>query len=76
MINKTTELYNKYTVIKNTDAEKYLTKYEKLALENICSLIIKGRKMDGKKSNSYYVCNTDEPYADKVLELILEKDVE
>lgn len=67
---------NTHIVIKREDIFKYLTddqiKYLDVALKTISD----GRKQDGKTDNSYYICNTDEPYADEVLEVILKAESE
>lgn len=63
---------NTHTVIKNEDIRKYLTVKEISQLVNILANISSGRRADGKNpENTYYICNTDEPYADKVLEAIM-----
>lgn len=63
---------NTHTVLKNEDIDKYLNTEQKENLADILQTIAKGRDKDGKKMfNEYYVCNTDEPYADKVLDAIL-----
>ena len=67
---------DKYIVIKNEDAEKYLDDFERHQLELVMQSISKGREADGKTQNTYYLCNTDEPYADKVLQTILDGEDE
>lgn len=62
---------NKYIVLKTDDVENYLDPSEQEALAMVCRVLNYCRNKDGKKENSYYVCNTDEPYADKVLQVIL-----
>ena len=63
---------NTHIVIKREDIFKYLTDNQIKNLDIILNTIADGRKKDGKKSvNSYYICNTDEPYADDVLKIIL-----
>lgn len=63
---------NTHIVIKNEDVKKYCSIEARLQLKNILKTIECGRQLDGKvSSNSYYICNTDEPYADKVLDVIL-----
>ena len=63
---------DKYVVLKNEDIEKYCKAGDLNALDFIKHKIKKGRQNEGKSANnSYYVCNTDEPYADKVLQEIL-----
>ena len=66
-------IYNRFIVIKNSDADKYLTEAEKESLSDIMIAIINGRARDGKTpENTYLVCNTDEPYAEKVMRVILD----
>ena len=67
-----TKIYGKFTVIKNEDIRKYLTKEQIGQLLTISSVIQAGRMKDGKTAgNLYYVVNQDEPYAEDVLQLIL-----
>ena len=66
------EMFNDtHTVFKNTDAQKYLTEEEKHILGVLLSKIETGRIMEGKQSNSYWICNHDEPYAEDVKTVIL-----
>lgn len=68
---------NTHIVIKREDVLKYLTDNQIRYLDAVLNTIADGRKKDGKKpNNSYYICNTDEPYADKVLEVILKAESE
>ena len=68
---------NTHIVIKREDILKYLTNNQIKYFDAILNTIADGRKKDGKKTdNSYYVCNTDEPYANKVLKVILEGEHE
>jgi hypothetical protein len=62
----------KFCVIKTSDALKYLTKSELTKLGVLFAKIDAGRKADGKSINNYYVCNTDEPYAQKIIQTILD----
>ena len=63
---------NTHTVLKNEDIEKYLSVKQKDNLKQIIMTIGYGRDRDGKEAvNHYYVCNVDEPYSDKVLDIIL-----
>jgi len=65
---------NTHIVIKTEDIFKYLTDNQIKHLDAILNTIADGRKKDGKNpNNSYYICNTDEPYADEVLKVILSK---
>lgn len=66
------EKVDTHIVIKRQDALKYLTEIEYQALEQMLCNISQGRNKDGKKPiNHYYVCNTDEPYAEVVHGIIL-----
>lgn len=63
---------NTHIVIKREDALKYLTEVEYQTVEQFQHTIIKGRAKDCKRPiNSYYVCNTDEPYAEVVKGVIM-----
>lgn len=66
------EKVNTHIVIKRQDALKYLTEIEYQALKQMLCNISQGRNKDGKKPiNNYYVCNTDEPYAEVVHGIII-----
>lgn len=68
---------NTHIVIKREDIYKYLSEPELISLEHILHSISIGRAREGKKQdNTYYICNTDEPYADKVLNVILNQGIE
>lgn len=62
----------KHLVIKIEDYVKYVNSSFKAAmLDNDLEDIKKGRIADGKNpSNTYLVINTDEPYADEVIEIM------
>lgn len=61
----------KYTVLKNEDLKKYVPQFMLGGLEDIGIEIEEGRKADGKKpENTYIVINTDESYADEVIEVL------
>lgn len=63
---------NTHIIIKRQDALKYLTEVEYQTLEQILCTISQGRNKDGKNPiNTYYVCNTDEPYAEVVHGVIM-----
>ena len=67
-----TRIFEKFIVLKNADAEKYLTDEEFKTLRALQKKILTGRMSDGKlQNNTYYVVNTDEPYAKQVRDLIL-----
>ena len=68
---------NTHIVIKREDILKYLTDNQIKDLDAVLNTIADGRKKDGKTpDNSYYICNTDEPYADEVLKVILKAESE
>lgn len=67
---------NTHIVIKREDILKYLTDNQIKYLDAVLNTIADGRKKDGKTENSYYICNTDEPYANEVLEIILKAESE
>ena len=63
---------NTHIVIKREDALKYLTEVEYQTLEEFMNTIIRGRAKDHKKPiNNYYICNTDEPYAEVIKSVIM-----
>ena len=59
-----------HIVLKVADVEKYLTDNQKYQLKRIQTVIEYGRIESKKKLNDYYVVNLDEPYADKIYEVI------
>jgi hypothetical protein len=64
-------MHSKFTVIKNEDAKKYLSKGQRILLEDICRTIEMGRKLNSKKSdNEYVVVNLDEKYASEVVNIM------
>lgn len=64
-----------FIVIKKEDAFKYLSETEQRTLDNILEKICQGRTKDYKPPyNTYYVCNTDEPYAKDIHNLIINGD--
>lgn len=66
---------NTHIIIKNEDIESYLSEEQKMQLENIICTIGAGRILDNKNGyNTYYICNTDEPYANDVLQVILQNE--
>ena len=61
----------KFIVIKNEDAEKYLSGYGKSLLNTVLRTINRGRSCNGKDTdNIYLVINTDEIYADEIIEIM------
>jgi len=64
--------YWTHVVFKWDDIRKYLSKEQRKQLMQINDTIAAGRVNDGKVGeNKYYICNQDEPYAEKVLIEIL-----
>jgi hypothetical protein len=62
--------YDTHAVIKRTDIKRYLSVEEAAEFNRMCDIIAFGRYAEDR-SSEYYVCNVDEPYADRVLEAIL-----
>lgn len=66
------EKRSKYIVIKKEDVKKYLSNDDISNLVNILGKISDGRMNDNRcPCNTYYVCDTDEPYADAVHNVII-----
>lgn len=60
----------KFSVFKSEDVDK-LTHGEKVALGHIAESIEDNRRTEGKNPrNTYLVINTDEPYADEVIDIL------
>lgn len=60
----------KFSVLKGDDIEK-LSHEEIVTLGHISERIMEIRREDGKApSNTYLVINTDEPYAEEVIEIM------
>jgi hypothetical protein len=59
----------KFTVLKNDDIEK-LGHHAKVALGHVAEEIKELREKEDKKNNLYLVINTDEPYADQVIDIL------
>ncbi len=69
----------KYThdVFKQQDLIEYLTNEQIKNYMEISYAIMQGRMAAGKNpQNHYIVCNADEPYADRVLQIILDGEDE
>lgn len=63
-----------HVVIKMEDVFQYLEEPEQAALDGMLYKISCGRKKDGKNPVSeYYVVNKDEPYAEAVHDIILDR---
>lgn len=69
------KIFNKFTVIKNENIDKYLAEEDAKEIKALIKrLCISRRCNSGKrKDNSYFVVNQDEPYADLVKKLILKE---
>lgn len=63
---------DKFIVIKIEDVDRYLTEEDSWILVRLQQAILAGREKENKKLNDYWVCNRDEPYADKIIQTILE----
>lgn len=64
---------NTHLVLKMEDIRKYLDVQQLKALDLMIRDIEEGRKKEGKNPlNTYYICNTDEPYAEEVENTILQ----
>jgi hypothetical protein len=70
MMAKLEGMVMKFTIIKNSDIEKYLNDADKEALKKIIDQIELGRIFRGRGINTYLVINTDEPYADEVIDIL------
>lgn len=69
------EKVDTHIIIKREDIAKYLNKSEQIALEYILNKIIRGRTNDNKKPvNKYYIVNKDEPYAEIVHNIIINRE--
>lgn len=70
------EIEIKFVVFNYKDAKKYLNAEDFETLARLQGTINAGRIKDGKKTNSYWVCNTDEPYAQTIINTILKGENE
>lgn len=67
----TDDMRMKFTVIKNDDIEEYLHPIKQQRLFDLLKDINDGRVLDLKKPNhKYLVINTDEPYADEIINIL------
>ena len=65
------DMQMKYTVIKNDDLDTYLDSNEQNSFYYLVEDRIEWtKKKEGKKENTYLVINTDEPYADEIIEIM------
>lgn len=60
-----------HIVLKISDCQKYLNPNELQNLAAILSKLEFGRKANGKSVNEYAIVNTDEPYFDTIMRVIL-----
>lgn len=60
----------KFTVLKHDDINRYLDEKAKIELMASTIAIKQLRAIEGKKDNTYLVINTDEPYADEIIEIM------
>ena len=60
----------KYGVFKWLDFEKYVPAKLKAEVLNAFDWMNKGRYEEGKEENKYIVINTDEPYAEEVIDIL------
>ncbi|QFG05733.1 hypothetical protein 035JT001_66 [Bacillus phage 035JT001] len=61
----------RFTVLKNQDIEEYLSSMDRRELLRMMNKIETRRKLSGRDSgHTYLVINTDEPYADQVIEIM------
>lgn len=59
----------KFAVVKYSDAS-HLNETEQMQLTDLLQKIEHGRRSEGKNDNTYLVINTDEAYADEVIEIM------
>jgi hypothetical protein len=69
--NATKQKEEKYLVLKLADIENILTEEQKKNLNAICAEISLRRLYECKKRNHYIVVNEEEPYSEKVWDLVL-----
>ena len=70
MVNLEGANFNKYVVLKSDDIDRYVTEEGQIDLIAITDAINILRHKEGKKINKYLVINTDEPYANQVIDLM------
>ncbi|MCY7865932.1 hypothetical protein P8918_13095 [Bacillus spizizenii] len=65
----------KFTVIKDEDLDTYLDDNDRNTFYHLVEdKIGYVKEQEGKKENIYLVINTDEPYADEVIEIMKKHD--
>jgi len=71
------KLENKFIVFPRKDVDKYVGTSDRLYIEQIHNNMESRRTIGhGLASKEFYVCNQDEPYADKVWQVIKEGEEE
>lgn len=61
----------KYTVVKNADVSAYLTEQERMVFASMLARVMSKRIFNGQApENKYLVINTDEIYADQVIDIM------
>lgn len=61
----------KFLVVKQEDILNHLNGFEQKELARLMGKIQMGRKLAGKPSDNFYlVVNTDEPYAEQIIEIM------
>jgi hypothetical protein len=60
----------KFTVVKNADVEKYLSKNDQEKFVDCVGQIEMNRAIEGRGNANYLVINTDEPYAAEIIEIM------
>jgi hypothetical protein len=60
----------KYVVLKVDDINRYLDEKSKIEIAAAGTAIDTLRMVEGKEINNYLVINTDEPYADEVIDIL------
>lgn len=62
---------NSHIIIKIQDTLDYCTGKQRDNLLDVMASVIVGRRKDNKiEENEYFICNTDEPYAQEVFDVI------
>lgn len=61
----------KFMVVKQEDIMHHLNNIDRKELVRLLSKIETGRRLSGKENgHTYLVVNTDEPYADEIIEIM------
>lgn len=61
---------DKFLVVKRRDLYNFLNSDHQKTLTYLLEEVASSRRATGKKENTYLVINTDEPYADEVIEIM------